>query len=161
MAIPPPSIELDENPPRKRPDIWWVVAVTYGAVIVLTIASLVAYYSWSQRGTDTAGPIAVGSLWVPIYPGALVVGHSSSGNDEVTETTLRFKTQDSADKLLSFYQAKLKDGRFRQSSFAKNGAGGTIRANLRDGIGQILLTVTSLPEGSEGSITTFEKRRAK
>ncbi len=144
------------NPARKIGEIWIVAAVTYGVVAALAIAAVVVYYSWSPgEEADKARPIAVGSLWVPAYPGAVVVGHSVSGNGEVT---LRVKTQDSAGKLFSFYQRKLKGGRFRLNTFKKDGEGGTIRASRLDGKAQILVTIIASPDGSEGTITALEKR---
>ena len=72
------------QPARKPPNLWGVASVTYGAVIAVTIISIVAYYylapkrTVSQQLTDAERSMAVGSVWMPIYPGALVESSSAS-----------------------------------------------------------------------------------
>jgi hypothetical protein len=148
----------------KKPPVWLLIGVTYGVCAVLTVGAAVVYFRWSTQGTapvagemDKAGPIAIGSLWLPPYPGAQVVGHSTSRNGEVIETTLRLKSSDPADRMVMFYESKLKGGRFRLNSFTRSAEGGNIEASLRDRKVRVQVTVQSLPDGSEARITAFEK----
>jgi len=148
----------------KKPPVWMLIGVTYGVCAALTIGAGVVYFKWYKQGNqpvagemDKAGPIAIGSLWLPPYPGAQVVGHATSRNGDITQTTLTLKSSDPAEELVMFYEAKLKGGRFRLNSFDKNAQGGKIEASLRDGKAQVLVTVRSVPDGSEASITAFEK----
>jgi hypothetical protein len=148
----------------KKPPVWMLIGVTYGVCAALTIGAAVAYFRWSTVGNepvagemDKAGPIAIGSLWLPPYPGAKVVGHATSRNGDATETTLNLKSSDPADRMVMFYEGKLKGGRFRLNSFKKDPLGGDIDASLRNGKAQIRVMVRSVAGGSEASITALEK----
>ena len=65
------------QPAQKPPNLWAVASVTYGAVIAVAIVSIVAYYylapkrTVSQQIFDAERSMAVGSVWMPIYPGAI------------------------------------------------------------------------------------------
>ncbi len=149
----------------KKPPVWMLIGVTYGVCAALTIAAAVVYFRSSTEGgqpvageIDRAGPIAIGSLWLAPYPGAVVVGHTTSRNSDVIESTLRLKTSDPADRILMFYEGKLKGGRFRVDSFTKNAEGGSVHARLRNGKARVEVVVESLPDGSEASITAIENR---
>src|ERR1700730_4753556 len=96
---------------RKPANIWVLAGVTYGAVIAVAIISILAYYylapkrTESQQLTDAERSMAVGSVWIPIYPGGTVEGTASTKQDKATESTLNFETKDQADRVLSFYEA--------------------------------------------------------
>ena len=78
-------LRLTRQPPQKPPNLWGVASVTYGAVIAVTIISIVAYYylapkrTASQQIFDAERSMAVGSVWMPIYPGASI---ESTGSDK-------------------------------------------------------------------------------
>jgi hypothetical protein len=146
---------------KQRRDIWILAAVTYSIVAALTIGAAVYYFRHSTAGSrdvDQAGLIIVGSVWIPTYPGATILDHTSSVNDQVTQTTVRLTTQDSSEKMFSFYQAKLKGGPYLPHTRTQNG---TILADRRDGKARILVTVSAAPEGATARITALEKRPAK
>jgi len=104
---------MSAHPARKPPNIWALASVTYGAVIAVTILSILAYYYLAPKRADSssaARSLAVGSVWVPVYPGALVEGTVSARRESTTESTMNFETKDPADQVLAFYQAALKKG---------------------------------------------------
>ena len=78
--------------------------------------------------------MAVGSVWIPVYPGAHDRGHGiRPSRTAATESTLNFETKDQADRVLSFYQAALKKGVFRFDTVTKSDGGGTVRSMAHAG----------------------------
>lgn len=151
------------QPARKPPNIWALASVTYGAVIAVTIISMVAYYylapkrTTSQQLTDAERSMVVGSVWMPIYPGAAVESTASTKQDRVTSSTLTFGTRDQPDRVLSFYQAALKKGVFRFSTVTKDGGGGTVRSMAHNGKTTVAVTIRVTADGSRGEIRTIDK----
>jgi hypothetical protein len=150
-------------PPRKPPNIWALASVTYGAVIAVTILSIVAYFylapkrTASQQLTDAERSVAVGSVWLPVYPGAMVEGTTYNKREDVTESTLNFETKDQADRVLSFYQEALKKGVFRFNTVTKNTGGGTVRSVVHAGKTTVVVTVQMADERSKGEIRTVDR----
>jgi hypothetical protein len=148
---------------RKPASIWVLAGVTYGAVILVAIVSIVAYYylapkrTESQQLTDAERSMAVGSVWMPVYPGAMVQGTASEKHESVTESTLSFATKDQADRVLSFYQAALKKGVFRFDTVTKHDGGGTVRSVVHAGKTTVLVTIRTTGEGSRGEIKTIDR----
>ena len=152
-------------PSTKKPPVWLLIGVTYGVCAALTIAAAVVYFRWSTKGTepvageiDMPGPIAVGSLWLPRYPGAVMVSHTASRHGPLLESTLTLKSPDSSGKMVIFYESKLKSGRFKLNSFTNNPEGGSIDARLRNGKAQVRVDVRPVPDGAEATITALEKQ---
>src|ERR1044071_1020710 len=113
------------QPARKPLNIWALASVTYGAVIAVTLISILAYYCLSPKKagsplTEATRSMAVGSVWMPVYPGAQIANMASSKQEGATESTLSFETKDPADRVLTFYQAALKKGVFRFETVTKN-----------------------------------------
>ena len=105
---------------RKAPNLWAIASVTYGAVILVTVLSIAAYYYASPRfsasqANDATRAVTVGSVWMPVYPGATIASTASMPRDGATESTLNFESTDQADRVLSFYQAAMKKGVFHRS----------------------------------------------
>jgi hypothetical protein len=150
------------SPPRKPPNLWALASVTYGAVIAVTILSILAYYylaphrTESQSG-DLARSVAVGSVWIPVYPGATIEGTASEKRDSATESTLNFGTRDQSGRVLSFYEAALKKGVFRFDTVTKNDGGGTVRSIVHEGKTTVVVTIHANGEGSAGEIKTVDK----
>jgi hypothetical protein len=151
------------QPARKAPNIWALAGLTYGAVIAVTIISVVAYYylapkrTVSQQLTDAERSMAVGSVWMPIYPGATVESTGSTKQDSATNSTLAFGTKDQADRVLSFYQAALKKGVFRFDTVTKDASGGTVRSMAHKGKTTVVVTIHATGEGSRGEIRTTDR----
>jgi hypothetical protein len=148
------------SPPRKPPNIWALASVTYGAVIAVTILSILAYYYLAPQRTqpgDLVRSVAVGSVWIPVYPGATIEGTASEKRDSATESTLNFGTRDQAGPVLSFYQAALKKGVFRFDTVTKNDGGGTVRSIVHEGKTTVVVTIHANGEGSRGEIRTVDK----
>jgi hypothetical protein len=137
--------------------------VTYGAVIVVAIISIVTYYylaprrTVSQELTDAERSMVVGSVWIPIYPGGMVQGTASTKKDSATESTLNFGTKDQADRVLAFYQAALKKGVFRFDTVTKSDGGGTVRSLTHQGKTTVVVTIHATEGGSQGEIRTIDK----
>jgi hypothetical protein len=151
------------QPAQKPANIWVLASVTYGAVIAVAIISILAYYylapkrTATQQLTDAERSMAVGSVWIPIYPGGTVVGTASTKQDRATESTLNFGTKDQADRVLSFYEAALKKGVFRFDTVAKSDNGGTVRSMAHQGKTTVVVTIHATGEGSQGEIRTIDR----
>lgn len=151
------------QPARKPANLWVLASVTYGAVIAVAIISIVAYYylapkrTATQQLTDAERSMAVGSVWIPIYPGGTVDSTASTKQDSATESTLNFGTKDGPDRVLSFYQAALKKGVFRFDTVTKSDGGGTVRSMAHQGKTTVVVTIHATGEGSRGEIRTIDK----
>jgi len=150
-------------PLRKLPSLWVLAAVTYGLVIAVTILSVVAYHRY-WPGADAneielqkmSARIMVGSVWVPVYPDAMLHDMSSSTQGDLTEGMLRFNSPDAAPKLLSFYRLKL-----RKAGFNVTSAEGMVQAVARNGKSTAIVTVRSTEAGSEARVATKAVADAK
>jgi hypothetical protein len=148
---------------QKPPNLWGVASVTYGAVIAVVIISVLAYHflvpkrTVSQQLTDAERSMAVGSVWMPIYPGAMVEGTASAKQDSATESTLTFGTKDRPDRVLSFYQAALKKGPFRFDTVTRQAGGGTVRSMAHQGKTTVVVTISSTDTGARGKIQTVDR----
>lgn len=163
MLLPPASEGTQPVPknPQKPPNIWALVSVTYGIVILLTIVSVVTYYYLARKGTasqsgDAVRSVTVGSVWIPVYPGATVEGTTSTKHENVTESTLNFETKDQAGRVLSFYQSALRKGVFRFDTVTRNTGGGTIRSLAHQGKTNVLVTVQTAGDVAHGEIRTVD-----
>jgi hypothetical protein len=143
--------------------MWVVASVTYGAVIAVAIVSILAYYylaprrTESQQLTDAERSMAVGSVWIPVYPGATLEGTASEKRESATESTLNFESKDQPDRVLSFYQAALKKGVFRFNTVTKHDGGGTIRSMAHEGKTTVQVTIRAAGQGSRGEIQTIDR----
>lgn len=151
------------QPSRKAPNLWAIASVTYGAVILVTILSIVAYYyaapklSDSQSG-DSTRMVTVGSVWMQLYPGAAIVATASSPRDSGTESTLNFESKEPADKVFSFYQTALKKGIFRFETVQKDAAGGgSVRSVVHQGKTTVVVTIHAAGNGSQVEIKTLDR----
>ena len=151
------------QPSRKAPNLWAIASVTYGAVILVTILSIAAYYyaapkfSSSQTG-DATRMVTVGSVWMQLYPGAAIVSTASAQRDGGTESTLNFESKDEANRLLSFYETALKKGIFRFETVQKDAAGGgSVRTVVHQGKTIVVVTIHAAGNGSQVEIKTLDK----
>jgi len=148
---------------RKPANIWVLASVTYGAVVAVAIISIVAYYylapkrTATQQLTDAERSMAVGSVWIPIYPGGTVEGTASAKQDKATTSILNFGTKDQADRVLSFYGAALKKGVFRFDTVTRSDGGGTVRSMAHKGKTTVVVTIHATGEGSRGEIRTIDR----
>jgi len=131
--------------------------------MAVAIVSIVAYYylapkrTESQQLTDAERSMAVGSVWIPVYPGSMVEGTGSEKRDSLTESTLNFATKDGSDRVLAFYQAALKKGVFRFNTVTKKDGGGTVRSVVHAGKTTVVVTIRTTSGGSRGEIRTVDK----
>ena len=150
----------EATPLRKLPNIWILAAVNYGLVILFTIAAIIIYHRYWPNANRSeveleqrSASITVGSVWIPVYPGALHHDATSSTNADVTEGDLRFTSSDPPEKVLAFYRTHLQRARFNVM-FAPTPTGGRIQAITNRGKTIATLTISSAGAGSETQIHT-------
>jgi hypothetical protein len=158
MSLQPPVPGASAG--QKTPNIWALASWTYGAVIAVTILSIAAYYFVAPKRAqplDETRTVVVGSVWIPVYPGATMEGTATAKHDDETRSTLNFETADPADRVLSFYQAALRKGIFRFDTVTKNGGGGTVRSVVHEGKTTVVVTIQTAGDRSRGEIRTTDR----
>ena len=158
---------MPSQPSRKAPNLWAIASVTYGAVILVTILSIVGYYYASPKflesqSGDSARRVTVGSVWMPLYPGATIASTASAPRDAGTESTLNFESKEQANKVLSFYESKLKEAGLKVDSYtaAANGqqTGGTLTGTSESPKREVSVLVSSSGSQTQAIITVQEKK---
>ena len=96
--------------------------------------------------------------WAPVYPGASTQGTLSTQSSEGNQNTFTFKTKDSADKVLAYYQEQLKASGFNVSTVGASAAGGMVQGEHSSKNRTIVVTAGSSGDGTEGSVTAVEKK---
>ncbi|SRR5579871_2218189 len=96
--------------------------------------------------------------WVPTYPGSTVDGTFSISGDKGSQGTFTFKSSDSAEKVISFYQDQLKSAGMNITMTSVGGAGGTVSAENADKSRTVLVVVSDSSGSTTGSITVAEKK---
>ena len=100
--------------------------------------------------------------WIPMYPGATVQANISAkgdGSDGSGEGgNFSFTTQDSASKVLSFYQDKAKELGLKVNLNATSGEGGTIMAADDDGKRSLTVLAGSSSGETTANVTYASKR---
>lgn len=147
-------------PLHKVRSIWVLAAVSYGLVIIFTILAVVVYHRFWPRGNadeialeQKSASITVGSVWIPVYPGAVHRDMTSSKKGGVTTGDLVFTSGDPPRKLIAFYRSRLELARFNVM-FAPEGSGGRIEAITNRGKTFATLIFTPAGSGSEVEIRT-------
>ncbi len=147
----------EATPLRKLPQIWVLAAVSYGLVIVFTILTVWAYrHYWpnseaDQRALeDKSASITVGSVWIPVYPGALHRDMTSSTRDGVTVGDLMFSSDDPPAKLIAFYRERFGKASLNVT-FTKTETGGIVQA-----VGNRARTIATVTIGAAGTGSTVQ-----
>jgi len=133
--------------------------VTYGLVAITTIIALGAYYymiSGTKTEPERAGNITVGTVWVSMYPGAIVHDTTSSRHGDASEGTLKFGSVDPTAKVLAFYRTSLHKGGFQLEG---NSDEHTLRAIGRAGKVEVTISADPRGEGSESQIATIDRQK--
>lgn len=141
-------------------NVWGLVGITYGLVILTTGVAIGGYYYYKAKETptDQAEPnptrrIRVGAVWVPVYTGASYFGPTSVEQGAITNGGVKFKTTDPAGVVLSFYETALEQtGYFTTVSGT---AGGTVQGVRRGGKMSVLVSVSSSSTETQGEIRTL------
>jgi hypothetical protein len=116
----------------------------------------------SDKGTMTIGADASTATpdWVPTYPGAEPQGMYSTKGPQGLSAAFSFDTKDSPEKVMSFFEEKLKDAGFEvTSSTFKKGAklsGGLVNAVAKTEKRQVHVTVSDEESGTKVAITYTE-----
>ena len=158
------------NANRNGLNVWGLVGVTYGLVILTAGVAIGGYYYFrsKQAPADQSEPdqtrrIMVGAVWVPVYTSASYFGPTSVEQGAITNGGVKFKTADPAGAVLSFYETSLKQtGYFTTLSGT---AGGTVQGVRKGGKMSVLVSVSSSGTGTQGEIRTLfhdpEKEKAR
>lgn len=149
----------EQTPLRKVRQLWILAAVSYGSVIVVILLSVWTYLHFftARERVDDSTSVAIGSVWLPVYPGSVVESANSTAHDHATESVLRFKSKDPAAKILAFYEPKLRTVHFESYLSRRTGDGGMLQAGTLGRNTTVVITAQSSAEGSEGQITTLDR----
>jgi len=149
----------EATPLRKLPQIWTLAGVTYGLVIAVTIVSVVVYKHYWPTGNSAeveleqrSARISVGEVWIPVYPGAIHQGMTSSTKDGVVEGDLQFTSTDAPAKLIAFYRARLRSD--YKLLYTAVGTGGRIEAFGKRDKSVATLIFTATDAGCETTVHT-------
>jgi hypothetical protein len=114
----------------------------------------------SADGTVKFGAAAGNNApaWAPVYPGSSPQGTMSSQSNDGKQNTFTFKTKDSASKVLAYYQEQLKAANFNIGLMSSADTGGMLQAEDQGKQRTIVITAGTSGEGTEGSVTTVEKK---
>jgi hypothetical protein len=116
----------------------------------------------SDKGSMTfgAGGSSEAPSWVPEYPGSETQGVYSAQGPQGTTAAFSFDTKDSPEKVIEFYEGKLKAAGFEvsTSTFKKTGkvSGGLINAESKRDQRQIHVTVSAEDEGTKVALNYSE-----
>jgi len=114
----------------------------------------------TSDGTLKFGAAAGNSApaWAPVYPGSTPQGTMSSQTADGKQNTFTFKTKDGASKVLSYYQDQLKGENFNIGLMSSSDSGGMLQAEDQSKQRNIVITAGTSGDGTEGSVTTIEKK---
>lgn len=96
--------------------------------------------------------------WAPVYPGTTPQGTFSSQTPDGSQNTYTFKTRDSAGKVLEYFKQQLTTAGFKVTSTIASDQGGMLQAADDSQKRSVLITAGTSAEGTEGSVTTIEKK---
>ncbi|MEP7351925.1 MAG: hypothetical protein ABI824_01705 [Acidobacteriota bacterium] len=150
----------------RKFNILGVVGITYGLVIFVTVVAVGGYY-WArskqgainQGDADPTRRIMVGSVWIPLYPGATftaIKAHTEGSEElgQITQGSVHFTTTAGAGGVLAYYENGLKQSGFLIT--VSGDAGGTIQGIKRAGKTSALITIGSSPVGTVGDVRTLD-----
>ena len=143
-----------------KKSIWTLAGVTYGLVMLTGIFSIVLYYRSSLGNSidKQDAQVAVGSVYVPLYPEAIAQDVNSSDYEDFTRSNFQFRSKDSPEQLAAFYRTRLKSGLYRLTSFSRNEEVAMVGATAHSGKTRVMVTIHTAGSGSLCDITTVDKR---
>jgi len=96
--------------------------------------------------------------WVPIYPGATATGTVSTNSADGSQNTFTFKSKDTPAQVMTYYTDTLKTAGFKIGQTITSDKGGMLQASDDGNKRTIVVTVGANAEGSEGGVTSVEKK---
>jgi hypothetical protein len=96
--------------------------------------------------------------WAPVYPGTSPQGTFSAQTPEGSSNTYTFKTSDPASKVLEYFKQQLTNAGFKVAVVAATDQGGMVQATNEGQNRSVMITAGTSGEGTEGSVTTVEKK---
>ena len=127
-------------------------------ILVIILAVWTYMHFWTSReNAENSTLISIGSVWLPVYPGAVTENTASTKRDGATESTFRFRSTDSASKVLDFYAPALRTAHFRNYSPRRTASGGMLQAMGTGRNTVVMITAQPSPAGSETQITTLDR----
>src|SRR5579872_6869684 len=150
----------EATPLRKLPHIWVLAGVSYGLVILFTIFTVWAYrHYWPNSEADEhaleakSASITVGSVWIPVYPGAVHRDMTSSTTEGVIVGDLMFSSGDPPEKLIAFYRTRFSKASFNVT-LTKTETGGIVQAVGNQARTIATVTVSAAGTGSTAQVHT-------
>lgn len=133
--------------------------MSYGSVIVVTILAAWTYLHFAtvRESAEQSTLISIGSVWLPVYPGAVTEKSDSTEHDRVVESIFRFRSKDPSSRILAFYTPTLRTARFQSYSSRRTDAGGMLQATTAGRDTTLLITARPSDGGSEVQITTIDR----
>ena len=118
-----------------------------------------------KESTFQAGGGAPQNLpsWLPVYPGGTTQGSFDSTSGEERTAAFSMTTTDPADKVLSFYEQKLKDAGLKvdRTNFDSNGVkSGVVNGTGENPVRQVGVTVGTQDDGSTQASVTFSEKKS-
>ena len=143
--------------------------IVFSVTVLVVVAGLV----WYQRSHPAAGkagsakkpflsqaPSSEGSkqfAWVPAYPGATISNIRTKMTRGELSYGFSFVTPDASEKVLSFYQSRLRTAGFNVDVKSSGDAGGQLHAEDSAGKRSLDLTAGKAAEGTEAGALAVEK----
>jgi hypothetical protein len=118
-----------------------------GSVAISTADGTMKYGAGSGKAPD----------WVPVYPGSTTAAAYSAQNNDGSQNTFTFKSQDAASKVVAFYQEQLKATGFTVTQVLGD-QGGLVTGENAEKKRTLTVTIGSSAEGTEGSVMAIEKK---
>lgn len=159
MEPPESTFKPEATPLTKIRQLWILAAVSYGAVIVVIALAVWTYLHFFKvrENAENSTMIAIGSVWLPVYPGAITTRTDSVPRSGALESTFAFTTKDSASKVLSFYAPSLRTAHFRSYSSQRNASGGMLEALVSGRDSTLMISAKPSGSGSNVQITTIDR----
>lgn len=140
--------------------------IVFGAAVLVVVAGLV----WYQRSHPAAtsakkpflsqAPSSEGTnqfAWLPAYPGATISNIRTKMTRGELSYGFSFVTPDASEKVLSFYQSRLRAAGFKADVKSSGDAGGQLHAEDSAGKRTLDLTAGKTGEGTEAGALAVEK----
>jgi hypothetical protein len=137
------------------------------SAVVLVIGLGIVWYQRSHPAARSAkkpflsqAPSSEGSnqfAWVPAYPGATISNIRTKMARGELSYGFSFVTPDSGEKVLSFYQSRLRAAGFKADVRSSGDAGGQLHAEDSTGKRSLDLTAGKAAEGTEAGALAVEK----
>jgi hypothetical protein len=114
----------------------------------------------SSEGTLKIGATSgnVAPAWVPLYPDSTPENTSSAQTPQGDTSIFTFKTKDASDKVIAYFQDKLKAAGFTVTMASSGEQSGMVQAEDGDKKRSLLVSANSSSEGTQARVVASEKK---